>query len=128
METVLKDIFVRFGDTKTIFFRVRDQVWDDVRQLWLPGGYRNLTGYVFTSQIRIQKDDPAPLLSFGVTLGNQALPEEVGAVTLTLTPIQTGGLARTLTTGYWDVQAVDPDGDVYTYAEGAVTFLKDVTR
>lgn len=129
MDALAKDIKIKFGDTKEVFFRVRDYVLDIDSGTWIIGPYRDLTGYTITSQIRVTADDENPLVSFSVTLGDQT--DAVlgrGAVLLKLTPAQTSALDRTLKTGVWDVQFTDSDGDAYTYIEGIVTFSKDVTR
>lgn len=129
MDALPKDIKIKFGDTKEVFFRVRDRVYDTGTNTWVTGSYRDLTGYTVLSQIRKTADDADPLVAFTTSLGDQTDVElGRGAVLLKLTPAETAALDRTLTTGVWDVQFTDPGGDTYTYIEGAVTFSKDVTR
>jgi hypothetical protein len=130
MEPFKKDITIKRGDTKEIFFRVRTKVWNETTSVWEPGPYKDLTGFTVTSQVRTTKasTDP-PLLTFAVTLGNQAdLVNGRGAVLLKLTPVQTASVATSIPTGVYDVQFTEPDTDAFTYLEGNVLFTEDVTR
>ncbi len=124
-----KDIKVRFGDTKEVFFRVRDLEWDDAQEKFVPGAYRDLTGVTVTAQIRETLDSNNPLVSFTATLGTQSdLSLGRGSVSLRLTPAQTAAIPRETSTGKWDCEFEYPSGDTFTYIEGDVTFTKDVTR
>lgn len=124
-----KDIKIRRGDTKEIFFRVRTKVFNELTLAWEAGPYKDLTGYTVSAQVRTTKDAATPLLTFAVTLGNQA-DEAVGrgAVLLKITAAQTAAVPLSTTTGFYDVQFTEPDLDVFTYVEGAVLFSEDVTR
>lgn len=120
------DITLRRGDTKLIFFRVRQRTWDNALGKWVPGAYRDLTGWSVLSQIRVTADAPdPPLATFSVTLSNQATTP--GGVTLRLAPAVTSALDLP-EGGVWDVQLTDGAGDVFTYIAGAVSFEKDVSR
>lgn len=129
MIPTLKNITIRRGDTKELFFRVRTKVWDDVELKFVPGPYKDLTGYTIESQVRESKSSPSTLLVFGVTVGNQADPESgLGSVLLKLTAAQTASVPIEITSGVFDVQFTEPDTDAFTYIEGTVTFMEDVTR
>lgn len=122
-----KNITIRFGDAKEIFFRVRERVWSGTE--WVAGDYRDLTGWTILSQVRATTEDPIPLLEFTATLGDQTdLVNGIGSVYLKLTGAETAGVTRTITTGKWDVELTDDLGDPYTYVAGDVTFTKDVSR
>ena len=124
-----KDIKIRFGDVKEIFFRVRERQWDAATSKWVPGDYRDLTGYTVLSQVRATSEDTTVLLSFTATLGNQSDVENGrGSVFLKVTSAQTAAVARTVTTAVWDCQLTDSGGNTNTYVGGAVTFEKDVSR
>lgn len=86
------------------------------------GAAVNLTGWTVTSQIRVTEDDVNPVVSFTVTNGGST-----GLITLALTAAQTASLPLT-SGGLYDVQLVDPSGNVSTYVGGTVTMKKDVTR
>lgn len=129
MEPFKKDIKIRRGDTKEIFFRVRTKVWDNATSTYIPGPYKDLTGYTVTSQVRANSDATEVLATFAVTLGEQT--DEVngrGAVLLKLSAAQTAAIPTSQASGVYDVQFTEPDADVFTYLEGGVTFVKDVTR
>lgn len=130
MEPFVKNIKIRRGDTKEIFFRVRTKVWDAGLSEFVPGPYKDLTGYTIEAQVRASKDDVGtPLLEFAVTLGNQADEAQGrGAVLLKLTPAETASVPLNIPSGVYDVQFAEPDADAFTYLEGGVTFDKDVTR
>lgn len=121
------DITIRFGDSKQIFFRVRERTWNGTA--WVAGPYRDLTGCTILSQVRATTEAADPILEFTPTLGDQE--DEVdgrGSVILYVADEVTRALERTLTAGVWDAQIEDAGGDVLTYIEGAVTFAKDVSR
>ncbi len=129
MEPFQKDIKIKRGDTKEIFFRVRTKVWNAVDLVFEPGPYKDLTGFTVTSQVRATKASADPLLTFAVTLGNQAdLTDGRGAVLLKLTAVQTASVPLATVAGVYDVQFSEPDADVFTYLEGNVLFTEDVTR
>jgi hypothetical protein len=119
-----KDITIKRGDTKEIYFRVRERVWDEVTSTYVAGAYRDLTGWSVLAQIRTDADAADPVAEFDVNLGDQVATP--GGVLLKLTPAQTAAL--TISTGGYDVQLTDPGGDVYTYIEGSVTVKKDYSR
>lgn len=124
------DIKIRRGDTKTIFFRVRERVWNSAANGgaggYLPGPYRDLTGWTVLSQIRETTESAEPTATFAPTLSDQvAVP---GGVTLKLAHTITATMTLPIGGGVWDVQLTDAAGDVHTYIAGAVTFEKDVSR
>jgi hypothetical protein len=124
-----KNIGIRRGDTKEIFFRVRTKVWDEGTSTYVPGPYKDLTGYTITSQVRETKGSVATLLTFTVTLGNQAdLVDGRGAVFMKITDDDTQAVSTAISTAVYDVQFQEPDGDKFTYIEGNVAFDEDVTR
>jgi hypothetical protein len=129
MQPAVKDITIRRGDTKEIFFRVRTKVWNGTTSAWEPGPYKDLTGYTVAAQVRQTKSSNTVLLTFAVTLGNQAEPVNGrGAVLLKIPGSETAGVPTNIATGVYDVQFTEPDGDPFTYLEGNVLFTEDVTR
>lgn len=129
MEPYPKDIKIKRGDTKEIFFRVRTKVWDNATSAFVAGPYKDLTGYTITAQVRQTKAASTVLATFSVTIGNQAdVDAGRGAVLLKLTPIETAAIPTNITTGVYDVQFNEPDADAFTYLEGNILFTEDVTR
>jgi hypothetical protein len=129
MQPAVKDITIRRGDTKELFFRVRTKVWNATTSAWEPGPYKDLTGYTVAAQVRTAKDATSILLTFAVTLGNQAdLTNGRGAVLLKIPGTDTAAVPLATVTGVYDVQFTEPDGDPFTYLEGNVLFTEDVTR
>lgn len=125
----VKDIKIRRGDTKEIFFRVRTKVWNETTSAFEPGPYKDLTGYTITSQIRQAKSSATPLLTFVITVGNQAdVTNGRGAVLMKISGTDTATVPLNITSGVYDVQFTEPDTDVFTYLEGSVAFDEDVTR
>ena len=124
------NITIRRGDTKNIFFRVRERTWNPALNGgaggYEAGPYRDLTGWSVLSQIRESKDAADPAATFAVTLSNQTTTP--GGVTLKLTAAVTKDMVLPPTGGVWDVQLTDAAGDVHTYIEGSVAFEKDVSR
>lgn len=118
------DLSIRRGDTKELFFRVRERVWDETTSAYIPGAYRDLTGWTVLAQYRATEDANEVLAEFAATIMDQGVTP--GGVLLRLTPAQTASL--TILTGVWDCQLTDPAGDVYTYIAGKVAVDKDVSR
>ena len=118
-----KDITIRRGDTKTIFFRIRERTWNGTE--WVAGAYRDLTGWTAKSEIRPDADSNTVLATFTPTLSDQSTVP--GGVTLKLSAATTAALNFT-TPAVWDVQLTDGSGNVHTYMEGTVTLTKDVTK
>jgi hypothetical protein len=125
-----KDIKVRRGDTKRIFFRVRERVWNPALNGgaggWEAGPYRDLTGWTVLAQIRETTESAEPTATFTTTLSNQTTTP--GGVELKLAPAVTAAMTLPAAGGGWDVQLTDLAGDVHTYIEGKVTFEKDYSR
>lgn len=88
------------------------------------GAAYDLTGDVL-AQIRQQRDDTDPLVSFAVDMTTASS----GSVLLTLTGDQTSQLvAEGAFTGAWDVQWTPAGEEPTTLLQGAVTCALDVTR
>lgn len=121
-------ITIRRGNTKEIFFRVRDRVWDDTANEWVPGPYRDLTDYEINAQVRETATSQTPLLTFMATMGDQTNPELRGSILLKVTDEATATVPAELKNGVWDCNLTEPDGDTFTYIEGIVTFTTSVTK
>lgn len=123
-----KDIKIKRGDTKEIYFRVRTRVWNPALNGgaggYEAGPYRNLTGWTVLAQIRATQDSATPLAEFDATLSDQVA--DTGGVLLKLSPADTAAIPSG-THGY-DVQLTDANGDVWTYIEGEVEVSKDYSR
>ena len=129
MDPATKNIKIRRGDTKELFFRVRTKVWDSGTSQYVPGPYKDLTGYGIAAQIRETKSSSSVLLTFTVTMGDQTEPTQGrGSVLLRIHGGLTGTVPLAVTSGVYDVQFTEPDTDPYTYLEGNVEFTEDVTR
>jgi hypothetical protein len=115
--------FVR-GDSYSKFGRVRTKVWDATAQAYIPGPYRDITGWTGLAQVRATVDTATVLFEFTVTVGNQETVP--GSFFLTAAPAVTAAL--TTLAGVWDLQWTTDTGEVYTYAAGTVTLTKDVSR
>lgn len=106
-----QDIKIMRGDTEVFNITVTDSA----------GAAVDLTGDVFTSQIRYNRDDSSIAASFSCVVTNAA----AGQVQLTLSAASSAGL--TAGTGYWDLQRNDT-GVITTIVAGKCTILADVTR
>lgn len=127
MEPYTMPITIRRGDTKEIFIRVRTAVWNSTTDVWEPGPYKDLTGYTFLAQIRLLDD--TLVATFTITMSDQSdLTNGIGAILLKITDETTLAISSTLTTGLWDLKFTEPDGDTFTYVEGAVTFKKGISH
>lgn len=87
------------------------------------GTPRDLTEWTARAQVRAQITDAATLFEFeddGITCDSD------GYVTLAVTPVQSA--AWTWRDGYFDVELVDPTGQVARIAQGAVRVSPEVTR
>ena len=81
----------------------------------------DLTGDVFTSQIRYNRDDASVAATFTCVVTNAL----AGMVTLTLSPASSASLNAGV--AYWDLQRND-SGVITTLVAGKCTILADVTR
>ena len=115
--------FVR-GDNFSKFGRVRTKVWDATSQSYIPGPYRDLTGWVGLAQVRPDVDSNTILFTFDVVLGNQTTA--LGSFFLNATPAMTKDL--TVFSGVYDLQWTTNTGEIFTYVGGKVTLKKDVSR
>ena len=106
-----QDIKIMRGDTEVFNITVTDSAGTAV----------NLTGDVFTSQIRYNRDDSSVAAAFTCVVTNAA----AGTVTLTLSAVSSASLNAG--TAYWDLQRND-SGVVTTIVAGKCTILADVTR
>lgn len=118
------DIEFTRGDSFSKFFRARDRVWDEGEGAYVPGPYKNLTGWTGLAQVRATLDSSEVLFEFTVTLGNQGTTP--GSFYVECIPATTQSLS--VLAGVWDLQWTTAAGKVYTYAKGAVKLNKDVTH
>ncbi len=106
-----QDIKIMRGDTEVFNITVTDSA----------GAAVDLTGDVFTSQIRYNRDDTSIAGAFVCTITDAA----AGQVRLTLSAASSAVL--TAGTAYWDLQRNDA-GVITTIVAGKCTILADVTR
>lgn len=106
-----QDIKIMRGDTEVFNITVTDSA----------GAAVNLTGDVFTSQIRYNRDDSSVAASFTCDITNAL----AGEVRLTLSAATSATLVAG--TAYWDLQRSDI-GVITTIVAGKCTILADVTR
>ena len=119
------DIEVYQGDDYDLPLRIRETNPDGSA-----AGYKDLTGYTVTAQIRSAASASTILATFTTTIADQNdATNGLGLVTLSLDHDTTAGLAATTAApAVWDVQLVDPAGKVKTYLRGGVTIDAQVTR
>jgi len=118
------DIDLYRGDDFELFFRIREKTWDSVNEVWVTGGYVDITGWVGTAQARVSEDAVEVLVQFTVTPGDQVASP--GSCFVTLTSAQTAAL--TFSEAKWDLQFLKSDGKTDTIFRGKVTVDKDITR
>ncbi len=106
-----QDIKIMRGDTEVFNITVTDSA----------GAPVNLTGDVFTSQIRYNRDDSSAAASFTCDIVDAL----AGEVRLTLSAVTSATLVAG--TAYWDLQRSDI-GVITTIVAGKCTILADVTR
>ena len=117
-------ITIKRGDTFSLFARARDKVWDPVNSVYVPGDYKDITGWTGTCQLRTTEDAVDVEAVATITLGNQEIVP--GSFFMTMTPAITGAIVAS--SGVYDIQFVTPAGEVHTYVSGEWTLSKDVTR
>lgn len=115
-----KNLTIYKGDSFEFSFRLRarDANGD-------PAGYVDLSGCTAKAQVRASEDATSVMAEFTAEVPVQT-GEDLGRVTLSLTPAQTGD--PTFQAGKWDVQLTWPDGAIKTYLSGSVAVTKEVTR
>jgi hypothetical protein len=106
-----QDIKIMRGDTEVFNITVTDST----------GAPIDLTGDIFTSQIRYNRDDSSIAATFNCTIVDPLL----GAVRLTLPAGTSAGLVAG--TAFWDLQRNDTSV-ITTIIAGKCTILADVTR
>lgn len=124
MIPAVHNITIKRGDTYSLFCRARDKVWDAPSGTYVPGPYKDLTGYVGSCQLRPSEDSTSVSATPTVELGNQSTAP--GSFFVRLTDDETAAI--TDLNGVYDVQFVTPAGETYTYVGGTWTLSKDVTR
>lgn len=77
----------------------------------------DITGW--TAQSSLKNELGVEVLMFTTTI-------ETDSVIVSATPVQTAGL--TPGTGTWDIQVINPDGDITTVAAGKVKIVDQVTE
>jgi len=132
-----KDLLIKQGDSYTLFFRVRSQIYDTASAKFIPGEYRNLTGLVGKAQIRVSAVSDQVLAEFAVSIPDQTIVENRGSVLARLTPAQTALLPASpsypTTSLVWDLDLSDNAAIASatwrkTYLEGGVAVKAQVTR
>jgi hypothetical protein len=106
-----QDIKIMRGDTEVFNITVTDST----------GAPIDLTGDIFTSQIRYNRDDSSIAATFNCTIVDPLL----GLVRLTLPAGTSAGLVAG--TAFWDLQRNDTSV-ITTIIAGKCTILADVTR
>lgn len=106
-----QDIKIMRGDTEVLNITITDSA----------GAAVDLTGDVFTSQIRYNRNDSSIAASFSCVVTNAV----AGQVTLTLSAVNSAALTDGV--AYWDLQRND-SGVITTVIAGKCTILADVTR
>jgi hypothetical protein len=91
----------------------------------------NLTGWrvIFTAKYEVPDwDNQAVAQLDNETLGGVVATGVVGTTSVTMPPTATVGFADTATTLVYDLQGIDPSGNVHTFETGRLRVRADVTR
>lgn len=123
-----EDFTIKRGDYFELTFRIRTRVWDpnlngDAGGGWVPGDYRDLTGWTGKFMLRQAQDDVAPAVTGTVTIANQSTLK--GGVTFSFEGDDTQAL---LGDYFYDVELTNELGKPRTFWDGKFTFGKDVSR
>lgn len=110
------------GDRLEIFIEVLVQIFDDNTGVWIDGPPKDLTGITFAGDVKSNKADVEPLVSFTF----QAPTPTNGQVLCVLYPADTK--LMTEATYYYDIQFVTSPEDIETYIAGAINMTPEVTR
>ena len=118
------NITIKRGDTFSLFARARDKVWDAIEGEYVPGPYKDLTGWTGLCQLRETEDSATIVATATITLGNQVTVP--GSFFMTMSKTITAAI--TVVTGVYDVQFTTGAGEDYTYVGGTWQLSKDVSR
>jgi hypothetical protein len=111
------------GDRYEVFLRIRELIWDEGTETWVPGDYLDLTGYIVKAEIKVNKTQVAPTASFAPTILDQVTTK--GGVMLLLTPTESKKL--TASSYVWDCEISEDADHVQTFVAGTVTVVAEVT-
>ncbi len=118
------NITIKRGDTYSLFARARDKVWDAINGVYVPGDYKDLTGWTGLCQLRASEDAVEIVATPAIVLGNQGTTP--GSFFMNMTAAQTAGI--TVIQGVYDIEFTTPAGEVYTYLGGTWSLSKDVSK
>jgi hypothetical protein len=113
-----KDLKSTKGDSIDLFFRVKAR---DVNGAMV---YRNITGAIVTSQVRLAAEATSVQFAFTCTLADQTTTP--GGVLIHASPTQTTGVVGD--SSVYDVQIAFTAEDVRTVLAGTITWIPEVTR
>lgn len=119
------DISVKQGATYTLIMTVQDSVPASI----------NLTGYTFRGQIRTSTSDITIQAPFSFVLGVQS-GATLGTVTGTISAADTALIVlpanerytRKITKMIYDIEMIEPGGNVVRILEGTVSVSPEVTK
>lgn len=86
----------------------------------------NLTGYQAKAQVRSTPDSSVSLLSFDTATSTILLGGAAGTITLVQTAVVTAAL--TPINAVWELQLIEPNGDITPLLEGPCTIKPSVVR
>jgi hypothetical protein len=86
----------------------------------------DFTGHTGLAQLRKTTEDTVVLLTFTVTIPDQAIAGNKGRFTISAPKAQTAALA--VESGVYDVQLTSGGGETQTWARGKISLLRDVSR
>jgi hypothetical protein len=86
----------------------------------------DLTGWSARAQVRSNVESEVVLIDFTDSDGSIELGGPAGSITLVLTDAVTAALDPVF--GVWELELVEPGGDVFSLLEGPVTVESEVTR
>lgn len=86
----------------------------------------DLTAYTGRCQFRASYAETVPALNMTTLNGGILIDEPAGQITLYATDVQTAAL--TADKYFYDLEIIDPAGDVSRLIYGTVTLVKEITR
>lgn len=130
MTPATRNISFKRGDSHDLYFRLREQIWDEENEVWVNGDYINFTGWTVAAQLRDDKTDVLLADFVGLITPNQDDPLVTGSGVIRLLPAATKDIEITGKSrkGFYDAQFTSPEGEVITFFEGTATIKRDATR
>ncbi len=119
MSAAKVNIYIEQGATFRMAARLKDEF----------GVPFDLTGFIFTGQIRKSYKEELPWGAFTITARNQAIAEQKGWVDIVMPATVTTLIPITKSTDcVWDIESYQMGGYTYRWMEGVATISPEATR